>query len=94
MRSKAWGALAIAGFVLLLAFYGWQLWIVAVQPEHHAHPRHANSSAQQVVRPKPADERIADYTEVLAIVTALLAVVSAIQIWFLLRADQTARIFR
>jgi len=92
MRSKVRGALAIAGLVLLLAFYGWQLWIVAVQPETQPNPHRTNSSAQQVVRPKPADERIADYTEILAIVTALLAIVSAVQIWFLLRADQTARI--
>jgi hypothetical protein len=39
-----------------------------------------------------ADDRIARYTQWLALFTAALAVVSGIQISFLIRADKTARI--
>ena len=39
-----------------------------------------------------ADERVAFFTELLAIVTTVLAAVSAGQIWFLFSADKTAKI--
>jgi len=37
------------------------------------------------------DERLADYTEALAGFTALLAIVSALQAWLLIRADNTSK---
>lgn len=41
--------------------------------------------------PETPDDRIADWTEILGIFTGLLVVVSGLQIYFLIRADRTAR---
>jgi hypothetical protein len=48
-----------------------------------------NQSAPQQIPPETPEERIADYTEVLAWFTAILALVSAMQIAFLIKADNT-----
>lgn len=44
----------------------------------------------KVETPETADDRVADYTEALAWFTGLLALVSATQIFFLIRADSRA----
>lgn len=48
--------------------------------------------AQNIPQPQSPDDRIAAYTLWLAIFTGALVVVSSLQIFFLLRADKTARI--
>ena len=48
--------------------------------------------SDDVVVPDKADDRIARYTFWLAMLTGGLVVVSAVQIFFLIRADKTARI--
>lgn len=52
----------------------------------------AGGKGASVIAPKPADERIADYTWWLTFFTAVLGGASIIQGFFLLRADKTARI--
>jgi hypothetical protein len=42
--------------------------------------------------PMSAEDRIAEYTLGLTIFTAVLAIVSCVQIWFLIRSDKTARV--
>jgi hypothetical protein len=98
MRANWRGVLAVASFTLLVGFYGWQQWIISVQPKREANPQHTSNRSGEIVRPESAEERTADYTEALArytgalvAVTALLAIVSCVQIWFLIRADKTGR---
>ena len=50
------------------------------------------SDAPNIVSPKSAEDRIADYTWWLSAFTLGLAVVSSFQIYFLIRADKTARL--
>jgi len=51
----------------------------------------AENHGANIARPETADDRIARYTWWLAAFTAALVTVSAIQIFFLIRADKTAR---
>src|SRR5271167_2472829 len=92
MQSAWGGRVAVVLFALLAVFYSWQIWIIPVQPEHRAYHRGPQSGTHEVVAPETSDERIADYTEALAAFTALLVIISGCQIWFLTRADKTARI--
>src|SRR3954464_13667136 len=61
-------------------------------------PKHASETSQHCEGTKSecakgaTDERIADYTWWLALLTGALVTVSAIQGYFLLRSDKTARI--
>jgi hypothetical protein len=64
---------------------------ISVKPKNNAGINGADRRADQIIRPESADERIADWTETLAIFTGVLVFVSAIQIGFLIRADKTAR---
>jgi hypothetical protein len=83
MRATWSGGVAAVLLSLLAAFYGWHSWKGTIQPQHLYHGRAYGSD--EILPPKSADERIADYTEALAAFTLLLAVVSSIQIWFLTR---------
>ena len=99
MRINWQGVSAAAALALIFGFYGWQIWKIPVQPKHQPHYQHSRDSAEKTIGPKSAEERTADYTEALAdytealvFVTFLLAVVSSVQIGFLIRADRTARV--
>ena len=91
MRSAWRRTVSIALLVLLVALFPWQLRVITVQPKREANPEHAGNKAENRSPPISAEDRIADYTEYLAAFTFLLAVVSSVQIWFLIRADKTAR---
>lgn len=82
---------AIIGFVL-----GASLFAPPMPPtnnkiidQSNPSPEHGSSQGTFV---KSADEKIADYTWYVAAFTCALVVISAIQIHFLLRSDETARI--
>ncbi len=91
---RKWGPALFVG-VCCIAFPVAMWWVV----NHSSHPplqseaiERADQSLQGKSKPVSADERIADYTAVLAWLIGVLAVVSALQIYFLNRADKTARI--
>ena len=89
MLKNCWPALVLAT-LFVLAIYG-----VSLSSQHQPHHQTINCSdqnAHQPVRPESADEKIAFYTEVLAVFTGILALVSSVQICFLYLADKTARI--
>lgn len=72
-----------------VALYG--IWLSSKQPPYRQAVTRSDQPASQQIRPETPEERIADYTEVLAWFTGLLALVSATQIAFLIKADKTAR---
>jgi hypothetical protein len=74
-------------FVLLALIFSWQVRIASIH-QNTTYPAQRHAAGE--IKPEPADEKIAFYTEVLALFTALLAVVSAWQGYFLYRADKTA----
>jgi hypothetical protein len=83
---------AICGFVV-----GGSLFALYPSPRNHQTAiedsyKGAEKFGTQIAAPKTADNRIADYTWWVAAFTGALVVVSAVQITFLLRSDETARI--
>lgn len=92
MRDRLLGLIAGALLALLFGFYGLQIYSFWDDPNHKANYNGSADKPQKIVRQEPADERVADYTEYLAILTGALVLVSAIQIAFLIRSDKTARI--
>lgn len=88
MRNDRQAAISAVLLVLLIAFYGWQISNASRHSNNRAgHYRYRIESTNKASFIAP-DERIADWTEYLGIFTALLVVVSAVQILFLLRADK------
>lgn len=80
-------AFALAALIALGAFLvGEQIGSSQPHPQQQT-PKNASSSTQTKI---PPDERIAEYTELLAWFTGLLAVVAAIEIGFLIVAAKTA----
>lgn len=84
-----------AAIVFVATFGVWSGSVLSGDPPYdqanaQAH-ENAKVSTASVAPPKSADERIADYTWWLAAFTAMLGVVSIVQISFLIRADYTAR---
>jgi hypothetical protein len=92
VRLKWGGGIAAVLFALLIAFYSWQLWTITVHSKHHAEHYGTGYRVPQKSEPDTPEERIAYWTIWLASFTGLLAFISMIQIWFLTRADKTARI--
>lgn len=61
-------------------------------PQGSQADQHSNYSSQEVAsQEETSDDRIADYTWGLELFTAVLAIVGCFQMYFVLRADQTAR---
>jgi ABC-type Fe3+ transport system permease subunit len=83
------GAACALAALIALASYG--LWLSTHQSPNQETASHSEQRARQDIGPQSPDERIAFYTEVLAWFTGILAIVSAVQGFFLYRADRTAR---
>jgi hypothetical protein len=92
---------AIATFLAVVGFVGLVLWktlFPSLHPEEHAasankqyaQEESAKQDTEVGVSKTATDEKIATYTLALAVFTALLVLVSAFQIGFLIRADNTA----
>jgi hypothetical protein len=79
-------------FFLGLGAYGIWSEISSRDGQTHQAPKHASDETKTNIDPRPPEERIADYTLWLERFTGLLALVSTVQIFFLIRADRTARI--
>jgi hypothetical protein len=95
MRAKQ--ILAACVLLAMLAIYGLGGWQATLRqpPNHNAINSGEKSSTQasnEIARPQGTDERIASYTGWLAVFTCALVVISGCQIYFLTRADKTARI--
>jgi hypothetical protein len=91
LKDRCGAALGLALFVGLAGFGIW----TEISSKHNQEsktPYRADEEAGSYVDPRTSEERIADYTLWLERFTALLALVSAVQIAFLIRADRTARI--
>ena len=88
MRSKI---AAVVGFVALISFLVWQESLIAVYPHHASANHRAAQYAAEESKPSPPDERIAYWTISLAAFTGVLAVVSSVQIFFLIRADKATQ---
>jgi len=87
-RNIAYGVV-LALFIAWVSFGSWYAWRSSLPPpdqqtiSQRSHPTGPNISAE---------DRIADYTWWVAAFTFALSIVSAFQIFFLIRADKTARI--
>jgi hypothetical protein len=92
VRGKFSSIAAVALLALFVGFYSWQVWIAAIQPEQDRHAHGSYRHAEEVIRSELPDERIADWTKVLAVFTGLLVGVSIFQGFYLIRADKTARL--
>jgi hypothetical protein len=77
---------------MLFAVAGYGVHISSHQSPHNKAINCSSPRATQQIRQETPEERTADYTEVLAWFTGLLALVSAGTIVLLWRADKTARI--
>ena len=64
----------------------------SIHQQNKAKSNGPRNESSKIERPITPDERIANYTEALAYLTAVLSFVSIIQLGFLLRADRTARL--
>jgi hypothetical protein len=62
------------------------------EPPYDKEISRPDQNAPQIIPPESPEDRIADYTAALALFTAVLMLVSSAQIYFLCRADKTARI--
>jgi hypothetical protein len=85
----------IGAFLLgaLASFYGWQIWSSSERsyhPTYYGCYKHIEQKQVQIGRLEDANDRIADYTGWLALLTGGLVVVSFIQIRYLIRADRNA----
>ena len=86
-----WGALI--GSALFFVFFAFVFLPVIIGVcDYEAAKYQAAQSAPQISAQDAAAGTVAYYTKVLAWFTAVLSVVSAIQLWFLRRSDETARI--
>jgi hypothetical protein len=93
---------ALAAFAAVAIFVGVVLWRALFPPhpiknataadEQYSEQQSAEKEAPVSAAKIAADEKIATYTLALAIFTALLVLVSAFQIAFLIGADETARV--
>jgi hypothetical protein len=88
ISERPWFRWALAATFLVVVFL---LPSALPQPPQEQAYYQTHNAAQDVVAPVSADERLADYTEALAIFTALLAIVSALQVWLLVRADNASK---
>jgi hypothetical protein len=91
---KSYGYGIAFGFLVgaLAASVFWTALLSPLTPPYSTENQQGTKSANKEAAKVSADDRIADYTEWLAVLTGGLVVVSAIQIGFLIRADKTARI--
>lgn len=88
MRSKI---AAVVGLIVLISFLVWQIWAASVYPDRQGAEYHARQQATAETKPSLPDERIAYWTIWLAAFTGVLAVVSSVQIFFLIRADKATQ---
>jgi hypothetical protein len=88
-------AAVIALFACLVVGFGWLDRTSSLQSPNQSAIEKAGNQAHKhasvIALPKSPDERIADYTWWVAAFTFSLTLVSAFQIFFLIRADKTAR---
>jgi hypothetical protein len=91
---KSYGYWIAFGFLVgaLVASVFWTALLSPLTPPYSTENQQGTKSANKEAAKVSADDRIADYTEWLAVLTGGLVVVSAVQIGFLIRADKTARI--
>ncbi len=82
-------AFALAG-LFAVAVYG--VSFSSQKPPDHQTVTRPDQNTSQRITPESADEKIAFYTEVLAVFTGILALVSTVQIAFLIKADETAKV--
>jgi hypothetical protein len=82
------------GFLVgaLAANIFWGSMLSSLPPQYNTENQQSTEGADKKPAQISADDRIANYTEWLAVLTGGLVVVSAIQIRFLIRSDKTARI--
>jgi hypothetical protein len=83
---------AAFALVALFVIAGYGVWLSSYEAPQHQTINSFNQGPAKSVAPEPTDEKIAIYTEVLAWFTGVLALISLVQIAFLFRADNTARI--
>jgi hypothetical protein len=82
----------VLGFLLASVFWAGVLLWQSSPPNHASKESQACDGTKSECAKATTDERIADYTWWLAVLTAALVTVSAGQGYFLLRSDKTARI--
>jgi hypothetical protein len=96
MLARIVNATAIAAFACIVLGFGIIEWEMSSPASPHQQTSKggrysAKESPSRVAIPKTAEDRIADYTWWLAAFTFALVTVSFFQIFFLTRADKTAR---
>jgi hypothetical protein len=96
MRKKALHLLVASLLACLILGFGISVW-AATEPHPYRLPAAitddgAKRSFSYVAAPTSPDERTADYAAWLSAFTLALVIVSAVQMFFLIRADRTARI--
>jgi hypothetical protein len=82
----------VFGFLLAFAFWAVVLLWQSAHPEYSKTESHSCVGTKSECVKVTTDEKLADYTWWLAVLTAALVIVSAGQGYFLLRSDRTARI--
>ena len=89
--STALAATAIAVLVIIASLAAWSGMQPVSAPTAFRAERVEEPTASGPTVVEKADDKIARYTEWLAILTGGLVLVSAVQIWFLIQADRTAQ---
>jgi hypothetical protein len=93
MPQRQWLFVAVMALVVSGIVVGERLSIPApYQKTLNSGGKSTKEETSNIAPPETADDRIAQYTLLLAIFTGALVVVSAVQINFLIRSDKTARI--
>ena len=94
MRDRIIGPLCAGLLIALTFFYVGEIWVspeCETDPSGYGCAKIAKLKHYQAILPEKSDDKIARYTEMLAFFTGALALVSAVQIWFLTQADRTAQ---
>jgi hypothetical protein len=86
--KAVWLALGVAFLIGFVSVVGWS----SAQPTPHKSAQCETANcAVKISAPRSPDERIADYTLALAVLTAVLAALALFQGFMLVRADNTAQ---
>jgi hypothetical protein len=91
LTKGAQGVLCAVALGALTYFYATRSSECVKSPTSYGCPGHTKQEPNHVFQTEKADDRIANYTLWLAILTGALVVVSFVQIRFLVRADENAR---
>jgi hypothetical protein len=91
---KPYGYEIAFGFLVgaLASSIFWTALLSPLQPPYSTENQQGTKGTYKEAAKVSADDRIADYTEWLAVLTGGRVIVAAIQIGFLIRTDKTARI--